>query len=193
MEKAKLEYASGLTSSPAPTYLEPGGVHNTPATALGLLFTYLPLADVRGFSMYGGLGAIGEYDYFSFTARRNEMFTANTISEAWLLDSVDSYLTLYASDGTTVLASNDNIAFSGNTFNGGTTYSHDSMLLNYLFEQDAVYYLQVRDSGSGTGHYGLLVTLDDSRVPEPSTLVLVGLGLAGVAVRLRRRRRGASG
>ena len=189
LETAKLEYADGLTASPGPTYLEPGAVHNTPASALSLLFTYLPLSDVNGFSMYGSLGAVGEYDFFSFTGQRNEMFTANTISQVRFLNPIDSFLTLYASDGTTVLASNDDIAFGGNTFNGGTSYSDDSILLNYLLQNDDTYYLQVRDYSTDTGNYALLTILDDSRVPEPSTLVLVGIGLAGAGIRLRRRKK----
>ncbi len=189
LELAKLEYADGLTASPGTNYYEPVGAHDTVGTALALPFGYLPISDVYGFAGYGSLSAAGEYDYYSFTGQRNEMFTANTISQVRFVDSIDSLLTLYAPDGSTVLFSNDDIYFSGNTFNGGTVYSGDSILLNYLLQQDGTYYLQVRDGSTDTGNYALFATLDDSRVPEPGTLILVGLGLVGAVARLRRRKK----
>lgn len=132
LELAKLEYADGLTNHTPPTYLEPSGVHNTPATAPSLPFTYLPIAGVYGFNMIGSISTAGEYDYPSFTGQAYQRLTANTLSQVLFSDPVNSYLALYGSDGSTLLAANNDLYFSGNTFNGGTYYSDDSILLNYL-------------------------------------------------------------
>lgn len=189
---AKLEYADGLTNHTPPTYLEPSGVHNTPATAPSLPFTYLPIAGVYGFNMIGSISTAGEYDYYSFTGQAYQRLTANTLSQVLFSDPVNSYLALYESDGSTLLAANNDLYFSGNTFNGGTYYSDDSILLNYLLPQTGTYYLQVRDTGAGTGYYDFFVTLQDTAVPEPGTLALAGVALIGVVVRSRRRKRGSA-
>jgi hypothetical protein len=189
LELAKLEYGDGLTDHTPDTYLEPGGAHDTPATALALPFTYLPIAGVQGFNMVGTIGAAGQYDYYSFTGQQNERLTANTLSQVLFSDPVNSYLSLYGPDGSTLLASNNDIYFSGNTFNGGSYYSDDSILLNYLLPQTGTYYLQVRDAGTDTGYYDFFVTLDDTSVPEPATLALAALALLGAVVQVRRKKR----
>ncbi len=191
LELAKLEYGDGLTDHTPPTYLEPGIAHNSPATALALPFTYLPIAGVYGFNMIGSIGSGGEYDYYSFSGQQYQRLTANTLSQVLFSDPVNSYLSLYGSDGITLLAGNDDIWFSGNTFNGGNYYSDDSILLNYLLPETGTYYLQVRDRGTGTGYYDFFVTLEDTAVPEPGTLVLAGVAVMGVVIRARRRGRKA--
>jgi hypothetical protein len=101
---------------------------------------------------------------------------------------MDTYLTLYGPDGST-LAYNDDIWYSGNTFNGGAPYSPDSLLLNWILPEDGTYCLRVKDFSTDTGSYELFVTLDDYAVPEPGSLLLAAGCAALAAVRVGRRRR----
>ena len=188
LETAKLEFGEALTAYTPATIYETGGAHTTWQTAQTLAPTFLPLSGVWASDLFGAISG-GEYDYYSFTGGHLQRLTADIISDVRYVQSINSYVTLYGPDGATVLASNDNLYYSGNTWNGGSFYSYDSMLLNYVLPQDGTYYLRVRNTAASGGYYDLFTTLDNSQVPEPGTLVLVGLGLAGAGVRLRRRKR----
>ncbi|MFC1766291.1 beta strand repeat-containing protein, partial [Planctomycetota bacterium] len=87
----------------------------------------------------GNIGMITDVDWFNFTATAGTEYTFET-----LLDSLqDSELRLYATDGVTQLAFNDN---SGAGLGSKIIWTAPS---------DGVYYLEVRPHGNRTGTYHL--------------------------------------
>ncbi len=191
LETAKLEFGQGLTDDTPAALAEITDPHGTWQTAQWLSFTYLDLADVYGCDLYGSISGPNEWDYYAFSGLRNQRLTANTLSYV-LYESptyMDTYLTLYGPDGSTVIAYNDDIWYSGNTFNGGAAYSPDSFLLNWTLPEDGTYYLRVKDFSTDTGSYELFVILDNYAVPEPGSLALAAACAVLAALHRRRRRR----
>lgn len=109
-------------------------------------------------------------DYFSFSLLDGYTITASAFS---LTMGGDPALTLYAPDGTTVVASNDD-AFGLNPFLGATVSSGNGL-----------YYIAVTDGGKGETDcfdYKLAVAIN---IPEPATLAMLALGGLGLIRRVR--------
>lgn len=183
LELAKLEYAAGLTADPADPILEVGAAHGTAGTAQSLAKTSLAISGVNAFSVIGGISAGGENDFYSFVGTAGSLFTANTLSSALFGSVVDTILTLYKADGTTVIALNDDIHY-GATFIGGSggLQSTDSLNLNVVLPTTGTYYLAVTGFRGDTGNYELFGSLlgDTQAVPEPSSLVVFGFACLGL-------------
>ncbi len=110
--------------------VEPNG---TPATA-----TALPSTDMVA---VGNVFPNGDLDYFSFTGAAGDRVYAATMTSFSASASVDSFLTLFASDGTTVIEDdNDNGSFG----------STSSSIAGATLPANGTYYLQVRHN-SATG------------------------------------------
>lgn len=106
----------------------------------------------------------GDWDYIRFSARAGQTYIVETYG---LSGEMDSYLELYASDGSTRLAYNDN---------GG---EGDASRITYNSEQDALYYLRVTHKSNGTGTYSIRVS------EESPVLTLLGLEVTQAVQDLR--------
>ena len=82
------------TATPIPTPPGPDDHGNSPSTA-----TELSVGNLAG----GGIEYPGDVDWFQFLARPGTTYTFSTILE----NLADSKITIWATDGTTVLATND--------------------------------------------------------------------------------------
>ncbi|MFK7787928.1 MAG: DVUA0089 family protein [Phycisphaeraceae bacterium] len=128
-----------------------------------------------------------DVDLYSFTTDGPGSVTAEIWSLSRLGASFDATLTLFDTDGTTVLLSNDNAGYSGNTFNIASNISNDPFLLNAQLDEAGTYYLEVKATSPGSESVGddyfLLVGADV--VPEPSSLAFLAMG--GLLAARRRR------
>ena len=107
---------------------EPNG---TPATA-----NALPGNDI---AVLGNVFPNGDQDYFSFSGNAGDRVYAATMTSFSASASVDSYLTLFASDGTTVIEDdNDNGSFG----------STSSSIAGATLPASGTYYLQVRHNSA---------------------------------------------
>ena len=181
---AKLAFADGISPNLGLTIPEPVEVNDTLLSASPLSFGAIAMSDRIGVNVAGALTA-GDSDYYSFETFQGAAITANILATTVALPgagSLDTILTLYDAAGNQ-LFQNDDISFSGNTFNGGSAYGNDSIVLNYIAPQNGRYYVRVSGYNTTTnGAYNLLVT----PVPEPATMAALGLGALAL---LRRRRR----
>lgn len=182
LETAKLEFANGLTAAPPASILSQNGIA-TLATAQTINFSLLPLSGLNAANIIGGLGVAGEFDYYRFFGNANELFTANILSNSITYrnaNPINSVLTLFDENGG-VLASNNDIAFSGNVFNSFGTYNQDSILLNRTLPASGNYFVRVSAlSAADTGGYELFMsTFKANAIPEPATSQLAAWGLLG--------------
>lgn len=131
-----------------------------------------------------GTGINTTYDYYSFsvgTGDNNLRLNALVYFDIDLaqLTGLDSFLTLYDTDGITELTSNNNSLFNGpGDYLPVTTNS----FFSYSFDTAGIYYVRVAQNDGGSGapiaspstYY-----LHLSSVPLPSTIFLMIIGLAG--------------
>ncbi|GMV83062.1 MAG: hypothetical protein AMXMBFR7_42460 [Planctomycetota bacterium] len=188
LSRAKLAYSSGLTASTPASLSETAGAHGTAGTAqdLGLDGDDPPsaLTGTRSVNVLGEIASNGELDYYRFTARAGQLILINTISDqiSQSLDSyddpIDCFVRLLDTDGTTEIASNDDIRYGWSTIETGETgYGTDSLLANRIIPADGTYYIVVKDFSTDTGFYELFVTLTDPppvRYDPAQDLVSVG-------------------
>lgn len=183
LEQLKLEFADGVSSTLGTSIAETGASNNTFSAAQAVLGTPMPMSGTTAVNVVGELSSSSDVDMFKFWAPVGSLLTANTMSAVLETSSADTVVTLYDSGGS-VLATNDDIRFSGDTFmTGGSLYGFDSLILNYEAGYTGVYYLGV--SGFDSGRYDLLLS-GLSPVPEPATLAVLGIGTLAL---LRRRRK----
>ena len=105
-------------------------------------------ADAISGSAHGFINPAGDVDYFWFSGQAGQQLTAEVMAARNGSD-LDSYLTLYSSDGTTVLAGNDD------------SNGVDS-LITHTLPQNGMYYLAVShysSSGGALHWYSLSITL----------------------------------
>jgi hypothetical protein len=196
LELAKLEFGQGLTSTAHTALTETTSAHGTTATAQAVTLQSLPISGTNGAVVLAAIAATGEKDYYQFTATAGMLFTANIISDVLTgryAKSVDTIITLYGPNGTTVLATNDDTQYDGNSFNGSTNtiQTSDSFILNATLPSDGTYYLMVQAYGGDIGSYELFLdeyNPNQASVPEPPTFVLTAAGLAACVVVVRRGR-----
>ncbi len=186
-----LEAADGLTASPLTRQVELGDAGDVAGSAQALSMTALPISGLSAGLTWGRLSNESDVDFFSFEANAGSLLTAELWSDDLFttFNQFDSLLTLYDTDGTTVLFSNDDTEYSGNTLYNSTFRENDSFLAVVELSNTGTYYLSVASVGNRGGppggDYNLIFA-----VPEPSSWVLIVLGGVGFAATGRRRRGG---
>lgn len=192
LSHVKLEFANGLVPNPIATIQEQGGPHSTAATAQHVSFTDLAIGNSghdKALAVEGTISANGQLDFYSFDLLFNEFATFQIISQVLFSNDIDSLITLFDSDGTTILVSNDDTVLSSTAVNqGGSTYSRDSSIYNFQAPRDDTYFLRVAAvSNSDTGFYELLIASTSLAViPEPGAAFIV-TALIGFSLLKRRR------
>ena len=126
------------------------------------------------------------YDYLTFTVAAAGTYGIFDIDQATL---IDSYIWLLDTDGTTVLAENDDAPFDGP---GDLTSPTTNSFLTYTFAAPGRYYLRIGEwPGTVFNHgndldYDVHISLGASPVPVPPAFALVG-GVLPLIARYRRR------
>ncbi|HMO37723.1 MAG TPA: PEP-CTERM sorting domain-containing protein, partial [Gemmatales bacterium] len=137
------------------------------------------------------ISAVNEVDAYRFTFKPNDLISLAVINENPVPNPrVNPFLRLFDTDGTTVLLSNSDTRFSGNSFGqpGDPVYVNGSILLNFFTASGGDYFVQVLGEGAAnTGNYELFVMAQS--VPEPATLALLGVSLSATGYIWYRRRR----
>jgi len=190
LSHVKLEFGDGLSSSPLGTVAETPSSHATAATAQHVAMQELNLGlssfDRAAIVESASLGSL--VDYYSFDLQAGEYLTAQIVSTVVFgIDSIDGILTLFDTDGTTDLVTNDDTRFSADAVNqGGSVYSEDSSIYNFLAPTTGTYFLRVSPfPGSGTGSYHLLFAA--TAIPEPAAAGILMCCLLGGWLARRRR------
>lgn len=127
-------------------------------------------ADPINGSVHGFINPAGDVDYFWFSGQAGQQITAE-VTAARNSSDLDAYLTLYASDGTTVLAANDD------------TYGADSYLSRAL-PQNGMYYLAVQhhsNSGGPSHWYSLSASLGQGGLNVFYISPAANVTIAGIA------------
>ena len=172
-----LEVAEGLSAAPLPLALD-DAAGTASGTAQPVALHDRQLANAQVGYVEGRLESADDTDWFSFTVTDPTWITAELWSDEWFssFDDFDGQLNLVGADGTTLLASSDQIRYDGDVFGpGGLDWGDDAFLLNIPLADPGTYYLQVLttdDPGGSSpgGEYRLLMaTLP---VPEPSGWVI---------------------
>ncbi|HMO15255.1 MAG TPA: hypothetical protein PKD64_14675 [Pirellulaceae bacterium] len=172
LSHAKLQFANGVVADPIAPISEQAAPHSTAATAQNLTFsnfTDSPSAYTAGFLLEGSLSANGQADFYSFNLLEGTYTTMQIVSTVINgSNAINSILTLFDSNGTTILASNTSTQVSANGVNiGGSTYSNDASIYNFLAPRDDIYFLRVTaTTASDLGAYSLFVAT--TAIPEPS-------------------------
>ena len=181
--KLKLEYADDIAPTLGTTISEDAGSKNTFGSAQFIWGDTLPITGKTAVNIEGIIGSASEIDFYKFTSRTGELISANIFSDLFPVPDTDTIIRLYNAGGT-VLVTNDDISYNRNSFmTGSGRYSSDSLILNYEATYTGTYYLSV--FGKDPGSYDFLVSGLDP-VPEPASIIALGLGAAAL---LRRRKR----
>ena len=205
----RLEYAGrtvfggdkALDSSPLSVFDGLGAFDagDTSATAADITsdFAASALTDMDAVMIFEDIDSTNtDTDFYSFSVTQASLLTAEVLSSGTFLSQMDSVLTLYGTDGSTVLFSNDDTHFTGNTFLGGAFRSRNSFFVNVSLPAAGTYYLKVNPFSAETigDAYALTIGIspDLSIIPEPVTGILLSfLFFAGQAFARQRRRASA--
>lgn len=103
--------------------------------------TYIPADNTP---VWGRIEQSGDVDFFKFNAVANKMYTIRT---SQLISPMDTFITLYDEDGTTVIKKDDN--------NGGGA----SSMIIWRAPADGTYYVKVEHASLDIGIYQLTVGL----------------------------------
>ena len=153
-----------------------GAVGATAGTATALSLTSLPVSGLDAANTIGFLDNSSDVDVYSFTVSDASSVWVETWSSRRWLDSLNTKLRLLDTDGSTVLASNDDIRYSGNVFDAGTIRSTDSALWNIKLPSAGTYFVEVK--GDESGFYNLIfgTHLDNVAAAKPTTGMAPSLG-----------------
>jgi methionine-rich copper-binding protein CopC len=131
-----------------------------------------------GQSLQGTIAVSGDVDFYKFDGQAGDLVTVEVRAK---VDgsSLDSVLTLYDSDGQTVLAFNDDFA-------DWWWVTYDSKLVRFPLPHDGTFYLKVEDYwGSGSENHFYTLTLvrdtpdDHGDWPQNATPINAGENLPG--------------
>lgn len=174
--------------------LNGGDIGDTAGTAFATTLQNMAISGLRAFTNISLLSSETDVDVFSFTANAGFKLFAQVWSDLRYTNDFDGQLRLLDTDGVTVLASNDDVLFSGNLYDGGTLRELDPTLMGITVAGPGTYYLEVSSVGNlngvAGGNYSLIFGIeeDTASVPEPGSLTLCLVAAAGVGVVARRRR-----
>lgn len=189
----KLAYGNSLLTGGPATIAEQSGANDSAATAQLLALTQLSVAPLSSAYVLGSLASSDDVDFYAFDATAGSTVSASILSDKLLSDDVDTVITIYDSDGTTVLATADDLRYNGNVLGQQAKRSKDGALFRVFLPSDGRYYLSVdsylQNGAKATGNYELV--LFTSSVPEPSALALLACSALGFGARQWRRRRQA--
>ena len=147
-------------------------------------------------SVYG-LSGDSTYDYYSFSVGTGSSpLMTNTLVvfdiDFAYINWVDTFLTLFDTDGTTLLAYNDDTSFNGP---GDMTSPSLNSFISYTFTTAGTYYIRVSEFNEQAPPYGDVLSTDGnyqlhvssiSTIPVPSSLLLMIPGLLGY-IRIRHK------
>ncbi len=141
----------------------------------------------QSFHAFSELDNSSDVDIFSIDVIGPGTLMAEVVHNSRWGSSLNPVIELIDIDGTTILATNADAAYSGNTYGSGGFGVDDSFLVNVELDEAGTYFLRVTSEG-GSGVYSLLIGASTSPIPEPtSAAILVGLALVGCGIRRRRR------
>lgn len=188
----KLEFAQGFTATPLAPEAETGSAHGNAGTAQDLTWMTLLTGNstfTQAAAVSGSIELAGEDDFYAIDLQAGDFLAVETISTVLSgIDTVDTVLSILDTDGTTVLATNDDTILSLTDINdGGSTYSTDSTIFNFLATSTGTYFVAVSGFGTSTGDYELLMATTTA-IPEPGSLIVLGLIGAGALMRRRSQR-----
>ncbi len=167
-------------------FLNGGDVGDTVGTAEFLTGIALPISGYEfAANAYSEIDTGSDEDMFALTLDAGTL-TAEVVSAQRWSNSFDTILEIFDTDGTTLLASNDNARYSGNVYGSGGSGSNDSFLINVELATAGTYYVRVSSVGSDTGVYNLIVGANLTAIPEPASGVILLCVGAGIAFRRRR-------
>ena len=176
-ENVILEAAAGLTASPlALAHDETAAGVDVPGTTLSaqsVPLTGLPISQTQAAVVHGRTGVPGDLDVYSFSGTAGELVTASVSSIGQFDDFIDTHLRLFDTDGSTILATNDNVSYTDDFFGFGGPRVFDAFLLNIELPHDGTYFLEIGPSISSpaeVGDYDLIFAT--SSVPEPTSFML---------------------
>lgn len=132
-------------------------------------------------------GSGADIDVFELTVTQPGQFSAHVYSSTLVYGpgaEFDPQIELLNSNGT-VVASNDDVRYDGNTYDSGTVRSLDSFLNNITLANTGTYYLRV--TGVADTEVGSNYWVVAAHSPEPSSFFL--MLLAGTTMVNRRRKR----
>lgn len=119
----------------------------------------------------------GQIDYYEFEGQQGDFFNLEVVSRLSdrITPTIDPKLTVLLPDAVTVAP-----YFAGTALNEDEFETLDSALVDLTLSETGTYFVQVAaESASDVGNYELLVYRFRA-VPEPSGLLLAGLGLLGL-------------
>jgi hypothetical protein len=201
LSSVKLEFADGVATTPLATTAEQAGAHGTAGAAQAIALQDTSTSGyTKAANVVGDIADLGENDFYALTGNAGDLVTINLVAQLVFPNLpgnlFNSVLWLYGTDGTTLLASNDNINYNTTGIGMGNVRTLDSMIMNFALPTDGTYYIKVMGlGGQYAGDYDLLVATTGAAlppVPEPGTLALVALGGGGLLMRRRRQKRQAA-
>jgi hypothetical protein len=169
-----------LPSLFVPNTLQPG------AENAGLDF------NVEAIDITGSISTPGESDFYSFSGSANDLINLEVMSQALdrivdPFDPLDPLVRVFDSGG-------DLVSYFGSPATNDDEFeTFDSILIDLVLPADDTYFIEVLDSpltpGLDTGDYELFFwTFEATPIPEPSTIVMFGIGIVGLIAFGQQRR-----
>lgn len=173
----KLSYATAIGSSTP--------IDATAANDHGSMATAMELDGSGGFALTDDIGVVEGERYYKFSgeAGRTVTIAVASLEDVTLNlqgDEVDTKITLFRADGTTVVQEAASTAYGETTFGSGSSGSADPMMLNVELPASETYFIRVEKEGSGSGLFTLFTTASGA-VIDPDEECLVVRGLNAVA------------
>ncbi|MFK8114920.1 MAG: pre-peptidase C-terminal domain-containing protein [Rubripirellula sp.] len=178
--KVKLSYADGLLNFTPASVNEVGDAGDTIATAMALNFTDLAVVDRRAVNVVASHSSSADTDFFSVVLEAGSTLTVDINNE---LFGSNPFLRVFDA-ASTLLASNDDTQYSGDSFGSGDVRADDSILFNVPVATSGTYFIEVDNLNNG-GTYDLLLHTDVIAVPEP---MMAGMLVLGTLAFCRRQR-----